>query len=106
MLEWAGVSGNVEPGETPKQAAVREVEAEVGVTVVVERRPGDRVHPATGGHLIYFACGIVAGEPAVVADDEMSAVEWCDQATVLERWAGLGGGIFPPLLDLEREMDV
>jgi 8-oxo-dGTP diphosphatase len=96
-LEWAGPSGNVEPGETPEQAAVREVAEEVGLTVVVERRLGERVHPATGRHLVYLVCRIVAGEPAVVDDEEISAVEWCDLASVEERWAGLPGGIFAPV---------
>jgi 8-oxo-dGTP diphosphatase len=104
-LEWAGPSGQVEPGETPEEAAVREVREEVGLTVAVERRLGDRLHPATGRHLIYFACRIVSGDPALVADDEISAIEWCDLATVNERWAHLKGGIFPPVLAyLEQTM--
>jgi 8-oxo-dGTP diphosphatase len=97
-LVWAAPSGQVEPGEAPEEAAVREVHEEVGLTVAVERRLGDRVHPATGRHLIYFACRIVDGDPAVVADDEISAVEWCDLPTVNERWAKLPGGIYPPVL--------
>jgi 8-oxo-dGTP diphosphatase len=104
-LEWAGPSGQVEPGETPEEAAVREVREEVGLTVAVERPLGDRIHPATGRHLIYFACRIVSGDPALVADDEISAIEWCDMATVKERWAHLKGGIFPPVLAyLEQTM--
>jgi 8-oxo-dGTP diphosphatase len=97
-LEWAGPSGQVEPGETPEEAVVREVREEVGLNVVVERRLGDRVHPATGRHLVYLACRIVSGTPALVADREISAIEWCDLATVKERWADLRGGIFPPVL--------
>jgi len=84
-LEWAGPSGNVEPDETPEQAAVREVQEEVGVTVVVERRLGERVHPANGRHLVYFARRIVEGEPEVADADEISAVEWCDLATGARR---------------------
>ena len=97
-LEWAGPSGQIEPGESPEQAAVREVREEVGLTVAVERRLGDRVHPAPGRHLIYFACRIVSGAPALVAEQEISAIEWCDLATVKERWANLEGGIYPPVL--------
>jgi 8-oxo-dGTP diphosphatase len=83
--EWTGPSGNVQPGETPEQAAVREVSEEVGLTVQVTRRLGDRVHPATERHLIYFACRIVAGELAVAAHEEIAGVEWCDLPSVLER---------------------
>jgi 8-oxo-dGTP diphosphatase len=97
-LEWAGPSGQVEPGEKPEEAAVREVREEVGLTVAVERRLGDRVHPGSGRHLIYFACSIVSGDPALVADDEITAIEWCDLATVRARWADIKGGIFPPVL--------
>lgn len=97
-LEWAAVSGQVESGETPEEAAVREVREEVGLTVAVKRRLGERIHPATGRHLIYFACRIVSGVPALVADHEISAIEWCDLAIVKERWARVKGGVFPPVL--------
>ena len=93
--EWTGPSGNVELGETPEVAAVREVKEEVGLTVEVVSRLGERVHPATGRHLIYLVCRVVAGEATVVDHDEVTAVEWCNLATVLERWAGLKGGIYP-----------
>jgi 8-oxo-dGTP diphosphatase len=97
-LEWAAVSGQIEPGETPEAAAVHEVREEVGLTVAVERRLGERVHPAMGRHLIYFACRIVSGVPALVADQEISAIEWCDLATVKDRSARVKGGLFPPVL--------
>jgi len=104
-LQWAAVSGQVEAGETPEEAAIREVREEVGLSVAVERRLGDRIDPATGRHLIYFACRILAGAPALVADQEISAIEWCDLATVKERWANRKGGIFPPgLAYLEQTM--
>jgi 8-oxo-dGTP diphosphatase len=104
-LEWAAPSGHVEVGETPEEAAVRDVREEVGLTVAVERLLGDRIHPATGRHLIYFACRIVSGVPALVADDEISAIEWCDLGTVRERWADLKGEIYPPVLAyLEQTM--
>lgn len=76
--EWAGPSGNVEPGETAEHAAVREAYEEVGLTVEVIHRLGERVHPASGRHLIYFACRILAGEPRVIAPEEITAIEWCD----------------------------
>jgi 8-oxo-dGTP diphosphatase len=93
--EWTGPSGNVEPGETPEEAGVREVKEEVGLTVEVVRRLGERVHPATGRHLIYLVCRVVADEATVVDYEEVTTVEWCDLPTVLKRWAGLKGGIYP-----------
>ena len=104
-LEWAGPSGTIEPGETPEEAAVREVREEVGVTIEVERRLGERDHPATGRHLIYLVCRIVDGEPKLIDHEEISAIEWADLATVKERWSTLKGGIFPPVVEyLERTM--
>ena len=82
--EWAGPSGNLEPGETPEEAAVREVREEVGLQVEVVRRLGDRVHPTSGRHLVYFACKVVSGDATVVDRDEIAAVEWCDLSTVLQ----------------------
>lgn len=103
--EWAGPSGNVEPGETPEEAAVREVREEVGLEVEVVGRLGDRVHPASGRHLLYFACRVVSGGATVVDREEIGAVEWCDLATVMERWAGLTGGVYPAVREfLERTM--
>ena len=92
--EWTGPSGHVKPGETPEEAAVREVKEKVGLTVEVVRRLGERVHPATGRHLVYLVCRVVGGEATIVAHDEATAVEWCDLPTVLERWAGLKGGLY------------
>jgi len=104
-LEWAGPSGTIEPGETPEEAAIREVREEVGVTIEVEQRLGERDHPATGRHLIYLACRIIEGDPKLIDHEEISAIEWADLATVKERWSTLKGGIFPPVLEyLERTM--
>jgi 8-oxo-dGTP diphosphatase len=93
--EWAGPSGWIEPGETPEQAVVREVLEEVGLVVEVVRRLGDRVHPASGRHLIYFACAVISGQPTVADEEEVAAVEWVPIAEALERWAALKGGVFP-----------
>jgi 8-oxo-dGTP diphosphatase len=104
-LEWAGPSGEIEPGETPEEAAVREVREEVGLEVVVEQRLGERVHPATDRHLIYFVCRAISGTAEVVDHEEITAVEWCELPVVLDRWAGLKGGIFPPVREyLERAL--
>jgi 8-oxo-dGTP diphosphatase len=103
--EWAGPSVNVEAGETPEEAAVREVREEVGLEVQVVHRLGDRVHPSSGRHLVYFACRVVSGEAGVVDHEEIGAVEWCDLSTVLRRWADLRGGVYPPVQEyLQRTM--
>jgi 8-oxo-dGTP diphosphatase len=48
QLSWQFPSGKIEPGETGEEAAVRETAEEVGLTVGVLRRLGERVHPLTG----------------------------------------------------------
>jgi 8-oxo-dGTP diphosphatase len=84
---------------SPEEAAVREAREEVGLTVSLDRRLGDRVHPTSGRHLVYSACRVVSGEAAVVDRDEVAAVEWCDLCTVLERRAGIRGGVYPPVME-------
>jgi 8-oxo-dGTP diphosphatase len=103
-LEWAGPSGKIEAGETPEQAAVRETMEEVGVEIEPVAILGDRVHPATGAHLIYVACRYVAGEARIVDHEEVSDVEWVPIPEALERWRDLTGGVFPPVREyLERK---
>lgn len=75
-LLWAFVGGAVEDGETPEEAAVREVAEEVGLTVKAERVLGERVHPKTGRAMVYVACAVVDGEPVVLDADEVAEVAW------------------------------
>ena len=84
-LLWALPSGEIEPGETPEQAAVREVQEEVGLTTTAERRLGERVHPATRRRMTYVACSVVSGDAHVADTDELAEVEWCGRADITQR---------------------
>ncbi|WP_070019963.1 NUDIX hydrolase [Streptomyces nanshensis] len=75
-LLWAFPGGEVEPGETPEQAAVRETREEVALEVAAFRVLGARVHPVTGRHVTYVACEPVSGTPRVASPDEVSACAW------------------------------
>lgn len=97
-LEWSEPAGKIEPGETPEQAAVREVHEEVGLAVEITHRLGDRVHPATGRHLIYLAGRVVEGTAEVRDTRAIAELRWCDLRTAKQLQAGLKGGIFPPLM--------
>jgi len=79
-LLWQFPAGEVEDGETPDDAAIRETAEETGLTVRVVKRLGERIHPSTGRLMIYIACE--AGlRPAQIADDEdIAEIEWCDGA--------------------------
>ncbi|QRY41333.1 NUDIX domain-containing protein [Microbacterium hominis] len=80
---WQSVSGIVDPGEEPADAAVRECREEAGVTVratrlaLVQQLP--RITYANGDQVDYldlvFRCDWVSGEPRP-ADGELTEVGW------------------------------
>lgn len=96
-LVWSPPTGKVESDESPEQAAVREVHDETGLTVEVTQRLGDRLHPDTGRHLIYFACGVTDGVAQVRDHEEIVAVAWCTLPEVEEKLSKLKGGLFEPV---------
>jgi 8-oxo-dGTP diphosphatase len=81
-LSWQFPAGQVEFGETPEQAAVRETHEEVGLTVTASKMLGERVHPATGRTMYYVACEYGAGSAHVADDDEIAEVAWATNAEV------------------------
>jgi 8-oxo-dGTP diphosphatase len=82
QLSWQFPAGEVEPGESDLDAAVRETREEVGLTVTAAHRIGERVHPVTGRTMVYVACHVVAGTAHVADTDELDEVEWCDRVTL------------------------
>ena len=84
---WTPVTGIIDPGEQPAQAAVREVLEETTVVATVDRLVNLRSMRPTqhqnGDHAQYlnltFRCSYVSGT-AQVGDDESSEVAWfpCD----------------------------
>lgn len=81
---WAPVTGIVDPGEEPADAAVREVAEETGVTAVPLQlawvHTTEPVIHVNGDHAQYldhvFVMRWVAGEP-YPADDESTDARWC-----------------------------
>ncbi len=74
---WTFIAGEVEPGESPADAAVREVKEEAGLVVTVRSTIGRRVHPKTGRTMIYLACEPTEGTDVYVGDpEELAAVRW------------------------------
>jgi 8-oxo-dGTP diphosphatase len=84
-LSWQFPAGEVEPGETPEDAAVREALEETGVSVAAVNRLGQRTHPATGRAMVYIACTVVAGTPHVGDKEDLAEVAWSDRAALTER---------------------
>lgn len=73
---WIFIAGKVEPGESPPEAAVREVMEEAGLQIAVEREIGRREHPATGRSMVYLACRPVGGTDATADGQELVEVRW------------------------------
>ncbi|MEU5946334.1 NUDIX hydrolase [Micromonospora sp. NPDC047465] len=100
---WTFIAGEIEPGESPADAAVREVKEETGLLVrAAEREIGRRVHPKTGRTMIYLACHPLGKLDVFVGDeDELAEVRWAS----LEEAQQLLPGLFEPVLaHLRREL--
>jgi 8-oxo-dGTP pyrophosphatase MutT (NUDIX family) len=80
---WQLPKGHIESGETPEEAAVREVREETGVSGRVRAplpgveywfadRHGQRIHKT----VVYFLLDYVSGDPADFDPREVSGAEW------------------------------
>ena len=101
---WTFISGEVEPGESPVDAAVREVKEETTLEVSAGEVIGERVHPRTGRTMIYLAAHPVRGTEVFVGDeDELAEVRWVSLAEADELMAEYG--MFEPVHEyLAREI--
>jgi excisionase family DNA binding protein len=78
---WTFIAGEIEPGESPADAGVREVKEETGLLVAAGPEIGRRVHPATGRTMIYMAAKPTHGTNIFVGDlDELAEVRWVSLA--------------------------
>lgn len=95
-LSWQFPAGEVEEGESPGQAAVREAHEETGLTVAETKLLGDRIHPATGRTMIYVACDVISGDARVVDDEELVNFAWSNRDKLTEY---IPYGVFPAVQD-------
>ncbi|GLW58294.1 hypothetical protein Kpho01_63050 [Kitasatospora phosalacinea] len=84
QLSWQFPAGEIEFGESPEQAAVRETAKETGLGVVAITLLGERVHPKTGRLMSYTACEVVSGIAEVVDTEELDALAWVALAEIPE----------------------
>lgn len=94
---WTFIAGEIEPGESPADAAVREVKEETGLEVAAGGVIGRRVHPQTNRTMVYMAAAPVQGTDAFVADqEELAEVRWVSLAEADDL---MGGAIFETVRD-------
>jgi len=94
---WTFIAGEIEPGESPADAAVREVKEETGLRVTAGSVIGRRVHPKTGRTMVYVAATPTRGTDAFAGDEEeLAEVRW---VSVAEADMLMGGTIFEPVLE-------
>ncbi|MHA6761997.1 NUDIX hydrolase [Streptacidiphilus sp. PAMC 29251] len=84
QLSWQFPAGEIEPGETAEQAAVRETQEETGLTVKAVRLLGERVHPKTNRQMSYAACEVLSGSASVVDTEELDACAWITRDEIAE----------------------
>lgn len=92
---WTFIAGEIEPGESPADAAIREVKEEAGLRVQAGDVIGRRVHPKTGRTMVYMAARPTHGTEVFVGDeDELAEVRWVSAEEADEL---MGGTIFEPV---------
>jgi 8-oxo-dGTP pyrophosphatase MutT (NUDIX family)/transcriptional regulator with XRE-family HTH domain len=78
---WTFIAGEVEPGESAADAAIREVKEETGCLVQTGSLIGQRVHPKTGRLMMYMAAAPTHGTDIFVGDEaELAEVRWVSLA--------------------------
>ncbi|MCZ1008999.1 NUDIX hydrolase [Streptomyces lydicus] len=83
-LSWQFPAGEVEPGETREDAAVRETKEETGLNVSAVELLGERVHPATGRLMSYTACEVLSGTAYVADTEELAELAWVAHGQIPE----------------------
>ncbi|MEV8125362.1 NUDIX hydrolase [Streptomyces sp. NPDC085944] len=76
QLSWQFPAGEVEPGETREDAAVRETQEETGLDVAAVKLLGERVHPKTLRLMSYTACEVMGGTAHVADTEELAELAW------------------------------
>jgi mutator protein MutT len=68
---WLSIpGGGLDPGETPEQAVVRELQEELGISVKIDSFLVKQDVPADESRHYYFLCSILEGEPHIQEHSE------------------------------------
>ncbi|MDM9628103.1 NUDIX hydrolase [Rhizobium sp. S152] len=93
-LSWVFPGGKVAPGESPENAARRELYEEAGILCNVSRSIGTRVHPDTHRVIGYFLCEPQELSARVMEPHLFSNVSWM---TLSELEASIKTSLFAPV---------
>ena len=97
-LAWQFPAGQLKLGETPKDAVVREVGEETGISARVVREIGERMHPTTGVKLTYFL--LEPTEPDLTIHFAPREAQEVRYMTGPEALNIITSDIFPPIREL------
>ena len=75
--KWENAGGEIDEGETPENAIVREIKEELGVDFIIEKRIYEDVFKSgpDDWNVIIFS-GSIVGTPQVMIPEETSEVKW------------------------------
>lgn len=95
-LPWELPGGRIEPGETPAEAAAREVHEETGIRIEFQGILGDRIHPESKSFIHYVACTMLSGVAHAASPREVAAVAWVSYGDIP---GYVPGGLYEPVQD-------
>ena len=80
---WQPVTGHVEPGEPEREAALREIQEEIGVEKLKYLSDPIAINEITGGGQAFVYMAEVSTKQQVVLSNEHSQYRWADLQTAL-----------------------
>ncbi|MFZ3301503.1 MAG: NUDIX domain-containing protein [Microgenomates group bacterium] len=75
--KWENAGGEVDEGETPGEAIIREIREELGVEFIINKIMLEDDFPNTDGtwHVILYG-GTIKGTPKAMIPEETASVKW------------------------------